>query len=622
MLKGHPKGLLVAFFANMGERFGFYTMMACLVFYLQAKFDMSASSAGEVYSWFYFGIYGAALIGGLIADGTRNYKGTIMFGILTMLGGYVIMSYPIQGNSAFIITMAGLSVIALGNGLFKGNLQAIVGQMYDDPKYEKLRDSAFSVFYMGINMGALVAPFAANGIRNWYLRSQGLAYNANLQSYAAKFNIGELPIINTLDYTGADTIAPAGQALEGFAMLSHDMMGTDFTSLTTFVKQYLESFATGYNYAFGIAAGSMVISLVVFAIFKRMLPDKKKEAVAEDSNTSKEKAAVKKGASTIFKIIVSLGMMAGTAVLFQFLFDKFSLGMAIGLFFAFVSWIYMSSTKEERPRLNALLLVFMVVIFFWMSFHQNGLTLSMFARDYTMAAVPPITNMFFTLPSLLCIFAFILGLVQVIKKRNKIRNKFIGLAAMAVGGGLGYYLFSNFDAENPIEPEIFQSFNPIFIVFLTPVVLYLFAWLRKRNIEPSTPRKIGIGMILAGLGFVVMILGSMGLDSPNTLAGTPSPDRISVYWLINTYLVLTIAELFLSPMGISFVSKVSPSRFQGLMQGGWLLATAVGNKLLFVGSTLWEDIDLWQLWAIFVLCCLVSAAFVFAIMKRLERATK
>ncbi|MCF8368400.1 MAG: peptide MFS transporter [Bacteroidales bacterium] len=620
MLKGHPKGLLVAFFANMGERFGFYTMMACLVFYLQAKYNMNATAAGDVYSWFYFGIYGAALIGGLIADGTRNYKGTILFGIVTMLGGYVFMTVP---GLALPFTIAGLSVIALGNGLFKGNLQAIVGQMYDDPKYEKLRDSAFSVFYMGINMGALVAPFAANGIRNWYLKSQGFAYNADLQSYAAKFNTGELPIINTLEYTGADKIF-VGESVPGFAQRASEMMANaNVSSLTEFVKHYLEAFATGYNYAFGIAAFSMVISMVIFVFFKKMLPDKKSQiAEAEAASGGGQNKTEAIGKSSLVKILVSLGIMAGTAVVFHFLLDKFSLGMAIGLFFAFVSWIYLSSTKEERPRLNALLLVFMVVIFFWMSFHQNGLTLSMFARDYTANSVEPITNMLFTLPSLLCIFAFILGLVQVVKRNNKSTSRLFGAVAMIAGAGVGYYLYSRFDALNAIEPEIFQSFNPIFIVFLTPVILALFTWLRNRNIEPSTPRKIGIGMILAGLGFVVMIFSSFGLDSPLTLAGTPSPDRVSVYWLINTYLVLTIAELFLSPMGISFVSKVSPSRFQGLMQGGWLLATAVGNKLLFVGSTLWEKIELWQLWAIFVMCCLVSAAFVFSIMKRLERATK
>ena len=349
MLKGHPRGLLVAFFANMGERFGFYTMMACLVFYLQAKYNMSATTAGDVYSWFYFGIYGAALIGGLIADGTRKYKGTIFFGILTMLAGYVVMTVPIQDMSiALPITIAGLSVIALGNGLFKGNLQAIVGQMYDDPKYEKLRDSAFSVFYMGINMGALVAPFAANGIRNWYLRSQGFSYNADLQSYAAKFNIGELPIINTLDYTGIGEIVTKNQQLEGFAKLSGDMMGANFNSLTLFVREYLESFATGYNYAFGIAAGAMIISLVIFSLFRKMLPDKSKEAhEASARNADGSTSLVKAGAGNVAKILVSLGFMAATAVLFYFLFDKFSLGMAIGLFFAFVSWIYMSSTKED-----------------------------------------------------------------------------------------------------------------------------------------------------------------------------------------------------------------------------------------------------------------------------------
>jgi len=621
MLKGHPKGLLVAFFANMGERFGFYTMMACLVFYLQAKYNMTATTAGDIYSWFYFGIYGAALIGGLIADGTRNYKGTIFFGIITMLGGYIIMTVP---GLTLPFTIAGLSVIALGNGLFKGNLQAIVGQMYDDPKYDKLRDSAFSVFYMGINMGALVAPFAANGIRNWYLRSQGFLYNSDLQSYAAKFNVGELPLIQTLDFTGADKIA-AGEGFPGFAQRASEMMATaDFTSLTGFVQKYLEAFATGYNYAFGIAAASMIISFVVFVIFKKMLPDKgaeAKEAAAAD-NGAKQKDLSKSGSKGLIKVVVSLGIMTVTAVIFHFLLDSFSLGMAIGLFFAFVSWIYLGSTKEERPRLNALFLVFIVVIFFWMSFHQNGLTLSMFARDYTANMVPPETNMLFTLPSLLCIFAFVLGLVQVLKRKNKSSNRLIGFAAIAAGLGVGYYLYSGFESLNGIEPEIFQSFNPIFIVFLTPVILALFTWLRNRKIEPSTPRKIGIGMILAGLGFVVMIFSSFGLESPSSLAGTPSPDRISVYWLINTYLVLTIAELFLSPMGISFVSKVSPSRFQGLMQGGWLLATAVGNKLLFVGSTLWEKIELWQLWMIFVLCCVVSAAFVFSIMKRLERATK
>jgi POT family proton-dependent oligopeptide transporter len=193
--------------------------------------------------------------------------------------------------------------------------------------------------------------------------------------------------------------------------------------------------------------------------------------------------------------------------------------------------------------------------------------------------------------------------------------------------GLGFVtflLYKKAEGSNDIQPEVFQSFNPLFIVALTFLVSGIFTWLANRGKEPSTPRKIGIGMIIAAFGFLVMLVGSFNIVSPFELNGAPVPNtsRISPYWLINSYLVLTIAELFLSPMGLSFVSKVSPARFQGLMQGGWLLATAVGNKLLGIGSFFWDKIELWQLWAIFVACCLISAAFIFSIMKRLERLTK
>ena len=131
-------------------------------------------------------------------------------------------------------------------------------------------------------------------------------------------------------------------------------------------------------------------------------------------------------------------------------------------------------------------------------------------------------------------------------------------------------------------------------------------------------------MIIAAVGFMVVLLSSLKLSSPHILAGAPVPEleRVSPYWLMNSYLILTIAELFLSPMGLSFVSKVAPSRFQGLMQGGWLLATAVGNKLLFVGGLLWNSVELWQLWLVFIVCCLTSAAFIFSMLKKLEKEGK
>jgi len=603
MLKDHPKGLLVAFFSNMGERFGFYTMMAILVLFLQAKYGLTESQAGGYYSWFYFGIYALALIGGILADATRKYKFVILVGIVVMFAGYVVMAIP--GNP-LAITLTGLFTIALGNGLFKGNLQAVVGQMYDDPRYSKVRDSAFMIFYMGINIGAFFAPFVATGIRNWFLGTQGFLHDGSLPAMCHAYTNGKL------------------EDLSAFQTLADKVSLAPVTDLTVFAHDYIEAFARGYNYAFGIAAMAMVISLTVYIVFNKLLPSVAK--VEKDTNVSE----ANKAKGNLPSFLLSAGLMITTSVIFYFAMDDLALGMAIGLFIGFVAMMFMISTKEERPRVTSLILVFFVVIFFWMSFHQNGLTLTFFARDYTVKTVGAFTNIFFNLQSILAFIGGIAGIVLLFNKKSS--NKLIGGAMAIVFGGLTYYFVSGSGSSNPIAPEVFQSFNPLFIVSLTFPVMAVFTWLRKRNMEPSTPKKIGIGMFIAALGFMVILVGSIGLVSPHELQVVeggvtkfnPVPDssRILPYWLISSYLILTIAELFLSPMGLSFVSKVAPARFQGLMQGGWLLATAVGNKFLFIGSDFWGKLDLWQLWAIFIVCCVLSAIFIFSIMKRLEAATK
>ncbi len=551
MFKDHPKGLAVAFFANMGERFGFYTMMAILVLFLQAKYGLTEEKAGDIYSWFYFGIYALALLGGFIADATKNYKGTILVGIVIMLAGYVIIAAP---GMTLTATVAGLFVIALGNGLFKGNLQALVGQLYDNEEKKGLRDAAFMIFYMGINIGAFFAPNAATGIRNWYLQSQGFRHDANLPSLCHQFLNGTLRDTAEL------------QALAKNAAIS----GT-VSDLGDFVNRYLEVFAKGYNYAFGIAAVAMIISLLSYILFHHWLPNKK----------AMEKAAEAGGAKK----------------------DQ-------------MPW------EEEKRRLIALGLVFFVVIFFWMSFHQNGLTLTFFARDYIVKEVGPFSYIFFDLKALLSVIGVVIGIVLLVNKKNKLNLRLLGGGLTVLGGILAAVFFSGYSPSNAIAPETFQQFNPLFIVFFTPVFLALFAKLGEKGKEPTTPKKIGIGMIIAALGFLVILIGSIKLPSPAALNGEISPARVSPYWLINSYLILTIAELFLSPMGLSFVSKVAPPRFQGLMQGGWLGATAIGNKLLFVGSFFWVRLELWQLWSIFTVCCLLSAAFIFSIMKPLEKATE
>jgi POT family proton-dependent oligopeptide transporter len=602
MLKNHPKGLLVAFFTNMGERFGFYTMMAILVLFLQVKYGLSEEVAGDYYSWFYFAIYALALVGGMLADWKKQYKLIILLGQIIMFAGYVLIALP--GMSLYG-SLAALLIISLGNGFFKGNLQAVVGQLYDDERYSKFRDSAFMIFYMGINVGAFFAPFVATGIRNWWLQTNGFLHD------------GSLPALCHQMLNGTLTDTAKFAELANNATISQEPVA----NLTVFAQQYIDVFSRGYNWAFAIAAGAMIVSLLVYILFNKTLPNK---SVVKVEKKIEEPGKSKFGGNGL-ALAISILLMGATAVLIQFIPGiDFKFGMAIGLFVAFISYIFQISTKEERPRVTSLIFVFVVVIFFWMSFHQNGLTLTFFARDYTVKEVGPFTNLFFNLNSILSVITTVAGLLLVFRSKSKIQSRITGGVMTVAAGALSYYFLTTYGENNPIAPEIFQSFNPLFIVALTPLVMGFFTYLNNRNIEPSTPKKIGFGMIIAALGFLVVLIASLDVVSPYLLGGNTVPDssRVSPYWLMSSYLILTVAELFLSPMGLSFVSKVAPPRFQGLMQGGWLLATAVGNKLLFIGSLLWGRIDLYLLWGLFFVCCLISATFIFSMMKRLERATK
>ncbi|MEI6753054.1 MAG: peptide MFS transporter [Paludibacter sp.] len=509
MFKKHPKGLIAASLANMGERFGFYTMMAILSLFLMSKFGLDEVKAGIIYSIFYFSIYILAFVGGLIADKKRNYKGTILVGLILMTIGYFLIAIPTPtpvpaGSFGLFLAMTcfGLFVIALGNGLFKGNLQALVGQMYDNPQYSSQRDSGFSLFYMFINVGAIFAPFAAVGVRNWWVSSHGFVYNSDLPALCH-------------EQLGGNISAEASKRLYDLA----GQVGFSGADMTAFSKEYLNLFATGFHYAFGVAIFAMLISLTIYLINKKNFPDLK-SASGKSSSTDVEMDA-----------------------------------------------------KEVKQRLYALFAVFAVVIFFWFSFHQNGLTLTYFAKDYT------------------------------------------NLSGIKIN--LGFTTLQG--------AEIFQSINPFFVVFLTPVIMAFFGLLRSRGKEPSTQKKIAIGMGIAALGYMVMTLCSIGLPSKTAITamgGLPDAQRVTPFLLIGTYLILTIAELFISPLGISFVSKVAPPKYQGIMQGAWLGATAVGNSLLFIGAIFYKSIPIYLTWTVFVVACSISMFSMIAMLKWLERITK
>ena len=504
MFKGQPKGLFALALANTGERFGYYTMLAVFALFLRANFGLEAGTAGAIYSTFLGLVYFMPLLGGIFAD-KFGFGRMVTIGISIMFLGYLLLSVPLGGNTVAMVAMlAALLLISLGTGLFKGNLQVMVGNLYDDPKYADKRDAGFSIFYMAINIGALFAPTAAVKIKEW-----------------AEVSLG---------FSGNDA----------------------------------------YHFSFAVACAALIISMCIYYIFRPTFKHveggerKKGEVVVEDNLTP----------------------------------------------------------EETKSRMTALFLVFAVVIFFWMAFHQNGLTLTYFADEFTQKTSEGLQSMAFNVWNLVLIIIGVYGTFSVFQS-EKLCGKLVSGAVVLGVIGILVYKYFHLSGSVAVSAPIFQQFNPFYVVALTPVSMAIFSALAAKKKEPSAPRKIAYGMLVAALGFGVMALASNGLLTPDAQkAAGDAGTFCSANWLISTYLVLTFAELLLSPMGISFVSKVAPPKYKGMMMGCWFVATAIGNMLVSVGGFLWGNIPLTIVWSIFIGLCLLSALFMFVMMKKLEAATK
>ena len=595
MFKGHPKGLYALALANTGERFGYYTMLAVFALFLRENFGLEAGTAGAIYSTFLGLVYFMPLVGGLLAD-KFGFGRMVTIGISVMFAGYMLLSFPLGGDTiAMIAMMAALLLISLGTGLFKGNLQVMVGNLYDDPKYADKRDSGFSLFYMAINVGSLFAPTTAVGIKNYAMTEWGFSSN------------------------------------------------------------------DAYHFAFAVACVALVLSILIYYIFR--------------STFRHVEGGKKKGETVVVE-------------------DNLT-------------------PEQTKQRIVALCLVFAVVIFFWMAFHQNGLTLTYFADEFTQTTAVGLNTMLFDVWNLALIIIAVYATFSIFQSEGAKGKLLSGILASGVLALLVYRAMGvEATAEVSVAAPIFQQFNPFYVVALTPVSMAIFGALARKGKEPSAPRKIAYGMLVAAIGFVVMAIGSDGLNTPNeqqraiavdkaetfakeyyaiaptaealeamnedaeyaatvkpatdfmgkltkntkpiffdvynaqaviastdaeensaavaeataTLeaikADTKTETRTSPYWLIFTYLILTFAELLLSPMGISFVSKVAPPKLKGLMMGGWFVATAIGNMLVAIGGFLWAGLPLWSVWTVFIALCLISALFMFVMMKRLESVTK
>ena len=504
MFEGQPKGLWALALANTGERFGYYTMLAVFLLFLQANFGFSVGVSGTIYSTFLGLVSFFPLFGGMLAD-KFGFGRMVTIGIAIMFMGYLLLSLPLGADWVAVAGMgAALLLIGFGTGLFKGNLQVMVGNLYDDPKYSAKRDSGFSLFYMAINIGAMFAPSAAIGIMNWAQTSLGI------------------------------------------------------------------SEADSYHFAFAVACASLIVSIAIYYTFRYTFKDadRAKTAVANSNESAVEEL----------------------------------------------------TPAQTKERIICLCLVYAVVIFFWMAFHQNGATLTQFAKDYTATSSTGIESMMFDVVNLVfCIF-LVYGLFSLFQSKNAKGKGISAVIIVASVAGL-IWKYSTMATSTVVDAPIFQQFNPCFVVALTPVSVALFGALAKKGKEPSSPKKIGLGMLVAAIGFVIMIAGSIGLPVPAEQAALgDAAVRVSPNWLVSTYLVLTFAELLLSPIGISFVTKVAPPKYKGMMMGGWFVATAVGNFLVAIPTLMWGA-NLTIVWGVLVAICLVSALFIFSILKRLEKVS-
>lgn len=516
MFENQPKGLYALALANTGERFGYYTMLAIFTLFMQAKFGWTESGAGQVYAIFLAVVYFAPLFGGMLAD-KWGYGKCVKLGMLIMFLGYLGLAIPTDADTMGLITMfAGLACVSLGTGLFKGNLQVLVGNLYDDPKYSDKRDSAFSLFYMAINIGAMFAPSMAKWITNQYLSNYGFVYDAANQDPA-----------------------------------------------------YLKALYGAYGLCFGVACGSLIISAIIYFVCSKWF--KHADITAKQA---------KESAAPVEEL----------------------------------------TPKQEKDRIIALLLVFAVVIFFWMAFHQNGSALTFFAKKYTNLTVEGPMRIGFNIFSLALLAAAVYTGFSTFQSKVTKTKTICGIVTLAlIGGALA--LYSTMPNPTFAQPSDFQQFNPFFVVALTPFSMAFFGALATKGKEVSAPTRIAWGMLIAAVGFAVISLASFNLTSPMNL-GDGTQSILSPGWLISTYFTLTIAELLLSPMGISFVSKVAPPKYKGMMMGGWFVATAIGNYLSSIPSMLWNKIPLMYNWGILIALCLISAVVMFALLKKLKAMTE
>lgn len=579
----HPKGLYILFFTEMWERFSFYLMIGILPLYLTDKdrgLGWTQAESAVVTGSYGALVYFTPFIGGLIADRLLGFRITILIGGTLMMIGHIVLALPTE-----LGLYLGLLFLILGNGAFKPNISTLLGNLY--PPGSPLKDSGYSIFYLGINIGGFICNFVANFVRNYFNNRPDL----NINGWHAAFATAGVGMFIGL------VIFAANYRRFGAADPDPRTRPADQTSLAPFwIKCLIPAVACG---TLGWFLPWIYNSLPVYVVF--------------------------------------LGE--------EFPLDPHLTAFLVALIPVIAFYINIwSETKDpgERGRVGALLVVFGTAIVFWMTFYLNTSALTFWAQDNTTREPGPLVSLvtdnvedfaeeappgYFSnagpevpRPHKSSYRVVSQEEFQKLKKENKLSVE-KGEKPYITQQSLDLIYKGAVPGVTPILPEgkqlplanteLFQSINSGFVILFTPLVVGIWHFLRARGKEPSTPAKLGIGLILTAGSPLIMLMA--------TRASGDGVAKVSAWWLFGTYAIITLGELCLSPMGLALVSKLAPARIAAFMMGGWFVATAIGAKLAGIAGQVYNQWDHYVFWRVLIVCNLFFAAFIFALLPWLKR---
>jgi len=534
----HPKGLMVLFFTEMWERFGYYLMVGILFLYLTNSTGKGLPRAmgADVVGTFIALVYLTPFIGGLIADRYLGYIRSIFLGGSLMAIGYLTLTLP--GDYTMYIAMG---CIIVGNGFFKPNISTLLGNMYNREDLRPLKDNAYNIFYMGINIGALFCNFAAAVLRNKI-------------SWGAAFSAAGIGLIIGLIWLAAN--------------LKH-------------IKQYdVKKPMQAGDMPISKIFGSVFLPMIIFGVLGWLIPG---NLMGSDSN------------------------------------DAFVLACIPVIIFYTRLWT--KGNAEDKKGIGALLFIFTISIIFWTIYNQNSTGLTIWAESHTDRSIPK----FMEKPSDAIYMLQNLGTepreTEKLDQYMRVVTDDSGNAVKTMGPDP---YFANVPKENWPEngitkvgnTELFQSINPFFIVALTPLLIAFFAYMARRGKPISTASKFAWALVISGLSALVMVFAVMSVPSIYT-------HKASSLWLFLTYGVFTVSEVCLSPIGLSFVSKLAPPRLTALMMGGWFLSTSLGGKVAGVMASFWDKMpDKRIFFGIITVAAILGGLLIFAKVKSLDKIVR